>query len=153
MKNRNCNRYEPANGFTLIEVLVVIVILGVLAAVIVPRVMDKPDQARATKARLDIQALVTALNNYRLDNFQYPSTDQGLQALIEKPSGQPPAKHWKSGGYVDQLPNDPWGSPYRYLSPGARGEIDVYSLGADGLPGGDGINADIGNWSDSAPNG
>lgn len=134
-------------GFTLIEVLVVIVILSILAAVIIPRVMDQPDQARVTRARQDVSSLVTALNIYRLDNFTYPSTDQGLDALIQKPAGLPAAPNWKQGGYVDRLPTDPWGSPYQYLSPGLHGEIDVYSLGADGAAGGEGINADIGNWT------
>lgn len=136
---------RPA-GFTLIEILVVIVILGILAAVVVPRVMDQPDQARVTKARQDVQALVTALNLYRLDNFAYPSTDQGLEALVERPAGTPAAPNWKAGGYVDRLPRDPWGNPYQYLNPGLHGEIDVYSLGADGASGGEGLNADIGNW-------
>ncbi len=134
-------------GFTLIEILVVIVILGILAAVVVPRVMDQPDQARVTKARQDVQALVTALNLYRLDNFAYPSTDQGLEALVERPTSNPPAPNWKQGGYIDRLPRDPWGNPYQYLNPGLNGEIDVYSLGADGAAGGEGLNADVGNWN------
>jgi len=141
-----CPNRRPA-GFTLIEILVVIVILGILAAVVVPRVMDQPDQARVTKARQDVQALVTALNLYRLDNFAYPSTDQGLEALVERPAGNPPAPNWKQGGYIDRLPRDPWGNPYQYLNPGLNGEIDVYSLGADGAAGGEGLNADIGNWN------
>lgn len=136
-----------AAGFTLIEILVVVVILAILAAVVVPRVMDQPDQARVTKARQDVQALVTALNIYRLDNFAYPSTDQGLEALVERPAGTPPAPNWKAGGYIDRLPRDPWGNPYQYLNPGLNGEIDVYSLGADGAAGGEGLNADIGNWN------
>lgn len=144
--------FEPSKGrqtgFTLIEILVVLVILGILAAVVVPRVMDQPDKARVTKARQDIQALSTALNLYRLDNFVYPSTQQGLQSLVSRPSGRPEAPNWKNGGYVDRLPQDPWGRDYQYLNPGAHGEIDIYSLGADGAPGGDGINSDIGNWSD-----
>jgi general secretion pathway protein G len=135
-------------GFTLIEVLVVVVILAILAAVVVPRVMDAPDQARATKAQQDVQSLLTALKIYRLDNFNYPSTDQGLEALVQKPSGLPAAPNWKDGGYVDRLPADPWDNPYQYLNPGLHGELDVYSLGADGASGGEGINADIGNWDD-----
>ncbi|GAB4190240.1 MAG: type II secretion system major pseudopilin GspG [Wenzhouxiangellaceae bacterium] len=134
-------------GFTLIEILVVLVILGILAAVVVPRVLDQPDKARVTKARQDIQALVTAMNLYRLDNFSYPSTQQGLQALISRPNGRPEAPNWKAGGYVDRLPQDPWGRDYLYLNPGAHGEIDIFSYGADGAPGGDGINSDIGNWT------
>lgn len=134
------------HGFTLIEVMVVVVILGILAAVVVPRVMDNPDKARIVKARSDVQALKSALDLYKLDNFNYPSTEQGLQALVEQPSGSPAAKNWKQGGYVDTLPTDPWGNPYQYLSPGVHAEVDIYSLGADGRPGGDGVNADIGNW-------
>ena len=135
-------------GFTLIEVLVVVVILGILAAIVVPRIMDQPDRARVTKARQDIQALVTGLNLYKLDNFSYPSTDQGLDALVTSPQGLPEARNWKDGGYIDRLPSDPWGSPYLYLNPGVHGDIDIYSLGADGSPGGEGIRADIGNWGD-----
>jgi general secretion pathway protein G len=139
---------KGGRGFTLIEVLVVIVILSILAAVVIPRVMDQPDRARVTKARQDVASLVTALNIYRLDNFTYPSTDQGLEALVQEPSGLPAAPNWKAGGYIDRLPGDPWGNPYQYLSPGLHGEIDVYSLGADGAAGGEGINGDIGNWTD-----
>lgn len=135
-------------GFTLIEILVVVVILGILATVVVPRFLDKPDEARAARAKQDIQALVTALNMYRLDNFAYPSTEQGLQALTQSPSGTPAAPNWRSGGYIDRLPKDPWGGEYLYLSPGQRGDIDVYTLGADRQPGGEGPNADIGNWGD-----
>jgi len=137
-----------AGGFSLIEILVVVVIIGILAAVIVPRIMDEPDRARITKAKQDVQALVTALNLYKLDNYQYPSSEQGLDALTRRPSGQPEAPNWKPGGYIDRLPNDPWGRPYQYLKPGLRGEIDVWSYGANGLPGGEGINAEIGNWDD-----
>lgn len=137
-----------ARGFTLIEVLVVVTILAILAAVVVPRFLDRPDEARAARARQDIQALVTGLNLYRLDNFVYPSTDQGLQALVQKPGGAPDAPNWRPGGYIDRLPQDPWKRDYLYLNPGRRGEIDVYTLGADGQPGGDGPNADIGSWGD-----
>ncbi len=139
-------RSRFAAGFSLIEILVVVVIIGILAAVIVPRVMDEPDRARVTKARQDVQALVTALNMYKLDNYQYPSTQQGLEALVRQPSGQPEAANWKPGGYIDRLPNDPWGRPYQYLNPGLKGEIDVWSFGANGMPGGEGINGEIGNW-------
>ena len=138
---------SPGAGFTLIEDLVVVVILGILAAIIVPRIMDQPDRARVTKAQQDIQALVTGLSLYKLDNFSYPSTDQGLDALVEQPQGQPEARNWKDGGYIDRLPADPWGSQYLYLNPGVHGNIDVYSQGADGSPGGEGMNADIGNWN------
>lgn len=133
-------------GFTLIEIMVVIVIIGILASVVVPRVMDNPDQARAAKAKHDIQALGSALDIYRLDNFTYPSTDQGLEALVNQPSGSPEPKNWKSGGYIKKLRKDPWGNDYLYLNPGQHGEIDIYSLGADGAPGGDGVFTDIGSW-------
>ncbi|MGM0593464.1 MAG: type II secretion system major pseudopilin GspG [Pseudomonadota bacterium] len=141
-------RNTAQRGFTLIEVMVVVVILGILAAVIVPKIMDNPDKARIVKARSDVQALKSALDLYKLDNFSYPSTDQGLEALVEKPSGSPEARNWKQGGYLDGLPKDPWGNPYQYLNPGVHSEVDIYSLGADGRPGGDGVNADIGNWED-----
>ncbi len=135
-------------GFSLIEILVVVVIIGILAAVVVPRVMDEPDRARITKAKQDVQALVTALNMYRLDNYAYPSTEQGLEALVRRPSGQPEAPNWRQGGYIDRLPRDPWGRDYQYLNPGVHGEIDVWSFGANGMPGGEGINAEIGSWMD-----
>jgi general secretion pathway protein G len=133
-------------GFTLIEIMVVIVIIGILASVVVPRVMDNPDKARTAKAKHDIQALESALDIYRLDNFTYPTTDQGLEALVSKPGGSPEPKNWKNGGYIKKLRKDPWGNDYLYMSPGQNGEIDIYSLGADGAPGGDGVYADIGSW-------
>lgn len=136
-----------SRGFTLIEVMVVVVILGILAAIVVPKVMDNPDKARQAKARQDIRALESALNMYKLDNYNYPSTDQGLEALVERPSGTPEPRNWKKGGYLDRLPTDPWGNPYQYLNPGVHGEIDIMSLGADGRPGGQDGNADIGNWN------
>lgn len=132
-------------GFTLIEVMVVIVILGVLAALVVPRVMSRPDEARAVAARQDIAAIMQALKLYRLDNQRYPSTEQGLQALVTRPTAGPAAPNWKA--YLDKMPLDPWGKPYQYLNPGLKGEIDVFSLGADGQPGGEGVAADIGSWS------
>lgn len=140
-------RAASPRGFTLIEVLVVVVILGILAAVVVPRIMDQPDKAAVVRARQDIQSLDTALKMYKLDNFSYPSTQQGLDALVQRPTGAPDAPNWKEGGYLDRLPRDPWGNPYEYLSPGRNGEYDIYSLGKDGQPGGDGFNADIGNWN------
>ena len=133
-------------GFTLIEVMVVVIILGILAAIVVPRVMSRPDDARITKAKQDIRALESALNLYKLDNFVYPSTDQGLEALVKKPSGSPEPRNWKDGGYIDRLPKDPWGNTYLYLNPGVKSAVDIYSLGADSQQGGEGVNADIGNW-------
>jgi len=133
-------------GFTLIELMVVLVILGVLAALIAPKLMDRPDEARKVAAKQDIATLVQALKLYRLDNMRYPTTEQTLQALVVKPSLNPVPQNWKAGGYLDRLPKDPWGHPYLYLSPGRNGEIDVISLGADGQPGGEGNDADIGNW-------
>ncbi|HEU0195844.1 MAG TPA: type II secretion system major pseudopilin GspG [Nevskiaceae bacterium] len=136
------------SGFTLIEIMVVIVILGILAAIVVPKIMSEPDKARVAKAKQDIQTLTTALSMYKLDNFVYPSTQQGLQALVTKPSGDPAAPNWKPGGYIQRLPLDPWGHPYQYLNPGSHGgDFDLFSLGADGKPGGTGVNADIGNWN------
>lgn len=130
-------------GFTLIEVMVVVVILSILAAVVVPRIMDRPDQARIVKAKQDIRALESALNLFKLDNYHYPTTDHGLEALVSPPDEMP---NWKLGGYLDKLPKDPWGGTYFYLNPGTRGGIDIYSLGADGQEGGEGSDGDIGNW-------
>ena len=135
-----------SRGFTLIEVLVVVVILAILAAVVVPRVMEHPGEARVARAKADIQAIVTSLNTYKLDNFAYPATEQGLEALVTKPSGAPEAPNWRKGGYLDGVPKDPWGRNYLYLHPGAHGDMDVYTLGADGKTGGEGETADIGNW-------
>ncbi len=131
-------------GFTLIEIMVVVVILGILAAIVVPKIMDRPDAARITKAKQDIRTLEGALNLYKLDNYNYPSTDEGLEALTQKPAN---SAAWKDGGYIDRLPQDPWGKPYQYLSPGVQGNIDIYTQGADNSPGGEGANADIGNWN------
>lgn len=133
-------------GFTLIEVMVVVVIIAILGSIVIPKVMDKPDQARIAKAKQDIQAIESALNLYKLDNYSYPSTDQGLKALVEKPTGTPEAKHWKEGGYLSRVPMDPWDHPYHYLSPGVHGTVDIWSYGADNQPGGTGVNSDIGNW-------
>jgi general secretion pathway protein G len=133
-------------GFTLMEVLIVVVIISILAITVVPQFMDQPDNARIAATKADIKNIETALSMYKLDNFQYPSTSQGLQALVQRPSGSPEAKNWKPGGYLQKLTKDQWGNPYQYLNPGNHGVIDVYSFGADGQPGGEGVNADIGNW-------
>ncbi len=133
-------------GFTLIEIMVVVIILGILAAIVVPNVMDKPEEGRKVKAMQDIRALESALNMYKLDNFAYPTTDQGLESLVKKPGGTPEPRNWRDGGYVPRMPKDPWGGEYQYLNPGDHGAIDIFSLGADQAVGGEGANADIGNW-------
>jgi len=135
-----------ARGFTLIEIMVVVVIMGIMAALIVPKVMGRSDDARVIAARQDVATLMQALKLYKLDNQIYPTTEQSLQALIAKPTSGPAADGWKTGGYLDKLPKDPWGNPYQFLSPGIKGDIDVFSLGADRLLGGVGIKADIGSW-------
>ena len=137
-------RRHLSAGFTLIELMVVLVIIGVLAALVVPNVLDRADDARSTAAKTDVNNLMQALKLYRLDNQRYPAAEQGLQALVAKPTSGPIPSNWKS--YVDKLPNDPWGRPYQYLNPGIKGEIDVMSFGADGQPGGEGKNADVGSW-------
>ena len=131
-------------GFTLIELMVVLVIIGVLAALIVPNVLDRADDARVIAAKTDVNNLVQALKLYRLDNQRYPTAEQGLQALLTKPTTNPVPPNWKP--YLEKLPNDPWNRPYQYLNPGIKGEIDVMSFGADGQPGGEGKNADVGSW-------
>jgi general secretion pathway protein G len=133
-------------GFTLIEVMVVVVILGILAAFMVPRITGHTDDAREVKVKHDLQTLKTALELYKLDNYVYPTTDQSLQALVAKPTIPPEPRQWREGGYLDAVPNDPWGFPYNYLSPGEHGDFDIYSLGADGQFGGAGVNKDIGSW-------
>ena len=133
-------------GFTLLEIMVVVVILGILAALVVPKIISRPDEARVIAAKQDIASLMSALKLYRLDNGRYPTTEQGLQALVVKPTASPIPPNWKPGGYLERLPKDPWGSPYQYLNPGVHGEIDVFSYGADGAPGGEGNDADIGSW-------
>jgi len=138
---------EFQRGFTLIEIMVVVVILGILAALVVPKVMSRPDEARIVAAKQDIQALGQALKLYRLDNQRYPTSEQGLQALVQKPTTAPLPPNWKPGGYLDRLPQDPWKHDYLYLNPGLHGEIDILSYGADGASGGEGNDADIGSWS------
>jgi general secretion pathway protein G len=134
-------------GFTLIEILVVVVILGILASIIVPKIMKRPEEARRTKAKMDIKAIETALNLYRLDNGVYPSTEQGLDALVTKPTTGIIPKNWKEDGYLDKVPKDPWENPFAYLSPGLHKEFDLESYGADGVDGGEGKNADVENWN------
>jgi general secretion pathway protein G len=131
-------------GFTLVEIMVVVVIIGILAVLIVPRVVGRSDEARVAAARHDIAAIVQSLKLYRLDNGRYPTSEQGLQALVAKPASTPVPTNWRQ--YVDSLPKDPWGNPYQYLAPGVHGEIDVFSFGADGRPGGSGVDLDIGSW-------
>ena len=134
-------------GFTLIEILVVVVILGILASIIVPKIMKRPEEARRTKALVDIKAVETALNLYLLDNGVYPSTEQGLEALVMKPTTGVIPRNWKEEGYLDKVPKDPWGNPFVYLSPGLHKEFDLESYGADGMDGGEGKDADIENWN------
>jgi general secretion pathway protein G len=131
-------------GFTLIELMVVLVIIGVLAALIVPNVLDRADDARVTAARTDVNNLMQALKLYRLDNQRYPAADQGLESLVRKPTTGTIPPNWRP--YLEKLPNDPWGRPYQFVNPGVKGEIDVFSFGADGQPGGEGTNADVGSW-------
>lgn len=131
-------------GFSLIEIMVVVVILGILASIVVPQIISRPDEARVVKAKQDTLSIEKALDLYKLDNGFYPSTDQGLIALVEKPTNNPIPRSWKK--YLKSLPKDPWGREYIYLNPGQHGEIDIFTLGADGQPGGEGINAEIGNW-------
>ena len=141
-------RTSTQRGFTLIEIMVVVVIIGVLGAIVVPQFMSRPDQAKVTAAHTDIQAISTALEMYRLDTFNYPSTQQGLEALVTRPSGMPLAKNWNPQGYLKSLPVDPWGTPYQYLNPGSHSAgYDLFSFGADGVQGGEGFATDIGNWS------
>jgi general secretion pathway protein G len=133
-------------GFTLIEIMIVVVILGILAAIVVPNVMESPHEARKVKAQQDIRTIEGALNLYKLDKFNYPSTEQGLEALVKKPVGEPRADNWKKHGYLKKVPRDPWGNDYLYLNPGSHGEIDIYTYGADGRKEGVDSAADIGNW-------
>ena len=140
-------RIRGQRGFTLLEIMVVVVILGILAALVVPKIISRPDEARVIAAKQDIASLMQALKLYRLDNQRYPTTEQGLQALLAKPTTAPIPLNWKPGGYIERLPKDPWGNAYQYLYPGIHGEIDTFSYGADGAPGGEGNDADIGSWN------
>lgn len=139
-------RRSRQGGFTLVEIMVVIMIIGILGALVAPKVIGRLGESRVTAARTDIASLSQALKLYKLDNQRYPTTEQGLKALTEKPTTGPAANGWKTGGYLEKLPLDPWKNPYQYLSPGVKSEIDVYSFGADGQPGGTGDDADIGSW-------
>jgi general secretion pathway protein G len=134
-------------GFTLIEIMIVVVIIGILVGLLAPKIMDRPDQARMVAARNDIQAILSALKLYRLDNGNYPGAEQGLMALVRKPETGNIPRNWKPGGYLEHLPRDPWGTEYQYLNPGIHGEIDIFSYGRDGKPGGESYDADIGSWN------
>lgn len=138
-------RTRRQQGFTLLEIMVVLVILGLLVALVAPNVLQNQDKAMVEKARADVALLEQALDMYKLDNFQYPTTDQGLEALVTKPETGPQPKRYNSNGYIKRLPTDPWGNPYQYLQPGTKKAFDVYSLGADGEMGGEGLAADVGN--------
>lgn len=146
LQNMRRNAQKFARGFTLIEIMVVVAIMGILAALIVPKVVGRSDEARVTAAKQDIGTLMQALKLYRLDNQRYPSGEQGLTALVQKPTTEPLPRGWKAGGYLERLPRDPWGNAYQYLQPGVHGEVDVFSLGADGQPKGSGLDADVGSW-------
>lgn len=137
---------KNTKGFSLIELMVVLVILGILAALVAPNIMGRVDQALIQQAKTDMKSIETALKLYKLDNFNYPSTEQGLEALVSKTSIPPVPKNFKTGGYLDRVPKDPWGNDYYYLSPGEQGDFDIYTLGRDGAVGGEGQDADIGNW-------
>jgi general secretion pathway protein G len=143
---QNVISQRRARGFTLIEIMVVVVIMGVLAALVVPKLLSRTGESKVAAAKVDIATLMQALKLYKLDNQRYPTTEQGLQALITKPTAGPAANGWKAGGYLEKMPKDPWGNPYQYLSPGVHGEVDVFSFGADGQAGGTGEDADIGSW-------
>ncbi len=141
--NKRLTLAVSQSGFTLIEIMVVVVILGILAAIVAPNVIGRIDDAQAARIKQDLRNIESALKLYRLDNFDYPTSEQGLEALVTRPA-DPNIRNWKKN--LDRLPKDPWGKPYQYLSPGNSGEIDIYTLGRDGRPGGDGVDTDVGNW-------
>ncbi len=145
MQRKSASRRQRQHGFTLIEIMVVVIILGILAAIVAPNVIGRVGDAQVAAAKQDIRGIENALKFYRLDNFAYPTTEQGLEALVTRPA-DPSIRNWKQGGYLDRLPTDPWGNPYQFLNPGQNAEIDIYTFGRDGRPGGEGEDADIGNW-------
>jgi general secretion pathway protein G len=145
-RSRPSRSSHRQRGFTLLEIMVVIFIIGLLVAIVAPNVLSNQDDAMQQKARADLSTLEQALDMYRMDNYRYPSTRQGLLALVEAPRQEPQPKNYREEGYIRRLPSDPWGNEYQYRSPGENGSVDIYSLGADGAPGGEGLDADIGNW-------
>lgn len=142
------NTRARQSGFSLIEIMVVVIIIGLLASIVAPAVLNRADDARLQKVQADFSAIQTALKMYRIDNYVYPSSEQGLEALVERPTIAPEPRNWRQGGYLEELPRDPWGNRYQYLSPGESREYDIYTLGADGVTGGEGQNADISVWDD-----
>lgn len=149
MNSDKTAKWNPAKtdaGFSLLELMVVVVILSILALVVVPRIIDRPDQARVARVQSDLAIISGAIKLYRLDNFRYPTTEQGLRALVTRPVSDPAPRNWSDNGYIDRLPNDPWGGEYQYLSPGVHEDFDIFTLGADGVVGGSGIDADLGSW-------
>ncbi len=146
--NRHFQGIRRQGGFSLIEIMVVVIIIGLLASIVAPAVLDRADEARLQKVQADFKAIQTALKLYRIDNYVYPSSEQGLEALVERPTIAPEPRNWKQGGYLDELPQDPWGSPYQYLSPGETRDYDIYTLGADGVSGGQDQNEDISVWDE-----
>lgn len=141
------SRHRKDAGFSLLELMVVVVIMSILALVVLPRIIDRPDQARVARVQSDLSVIAGAVKLYRLDNFRYPTTEQGLQALVTRPVSDPVPQNWAQNGYIDRLPKDPWGGEYQYLSPGVHDEFDIFTLGADGVAGGSGIDADLGSWT------
>ncbi|SLN47754.1 Type II secretion system protein G precursor [Roseovarius litorisediminis] len=135
-------------GFSLLELMVVVVIMSILALVVMPRIIDRPDQARVARVKSDLAVLNSAVKLYKLDNYRYPTTEQGLMALVEAPTTEPVPKNWAQNGYIDRLPKDPWGNDYQYLQPGVHDQVDIFTLGADGVSGGTGLDADIGTWTE-----
>lgn len=146
--SRRSPRASADAGFSLLELMVVVVIMSILALVVMPRIIDRPDQARAARVQSDLAVLAGAVKLYKLDNFRYPTTEQGLRALVEAPTASPVPPNYAANGYIDRLPQDPWGNEYQYLQPGVHDEFDIFTLGADGVAGGTGPDADIGSWGE-----